>query len=714
MPYQNVPGQYWFVSGFVPLTSAGGIGNVDEGATIQTGTYGDSYAEADHKAFFWSGGASALTLFWRLRIDEVVNNQVRLMWNKGAGSGTDAGDFTLYLQDTTSSGAMPDKVRLGMTDGGSGWIFGEYNIPGGSIPAAGDTFTFCMTLGTGSSLPSLTSWNARIWIDEQELTPLYGAETSLGDWPTPQGWALMFGEPYGYNDGLTGVCYECGIWEGFALSPGAVKSMARGVSPRAYESLGLTAYSNFSGESDTDLFVPDKQNPAHKWFYHTVATYTGGATYNQGLFPQDEIILLPQGASYAVPITAQSLSASHVSQTQVFAAPPTSTYTTTASHVSQTQVHTAAVTAGAAAIQTGHVSQTAVHTAEVTSSYTLAASHVAQTTVYGATHYLAALQTISGGLVAQTAIHGAGLRIVALAPSRPDVRKPSAADHPEEPFHGGTHVIGLHLSHTAEHQLSQRPRVDLIESKFARLIETKGARLAWDRALICPCARVNEQTKQPDPNCPRCNSTGFFYFGPKNYVIPEAAGELDDVQKAVLAKNGGVVIRGVMASATRERDAHAGRAWDQIGNWVRGDMRVTVRPENKIGYYDRLVNLDSEVIYTEIVTMPTLASTSTDRPTIKLRYPAISVTTVQDTSGIYEVDGAFDLYKGDLRWHRAVAPAAETRLAVHYTCHPAWLIMEHPHTIRETTRLRKTKNPKTPFGDPQPLPIQAVVRLEFL
>jgi hypothetical protein len=72
------------------------------------------------------------------------------------------------------------------------------------------------------------------------------------------------------------------------------------------------------------------------------------------------------------------------------------------------------------------------------------------------------------------------------------------------------------------------------------------------------------------------------------------------------------------------------------------------------------------------------------------------------------------LYKGDLRWHRAVAPAAETRLAVHYTCHPAWLIMEHPHTIRETTRLRKAKNPKTPFGDPQPLPIQAVAQLEFL
>ena len=153
--------------------------------------------------------------------------------------------------------------------------------------------------------------------------------------------------------------------------------------------------------------------------------------------------------------------------------------------------------------------------------------------------------------------------------------------------------------------------------------------------------------------------------------------------------------------------------YDVLGHWVRGTMQVTVRPENKIGYYDRLVNLDSEIPYSQVVSVG--ADNTAD---LALRYLATGVNFIQssDADGAvrYEQGDDFSIVEGKIRWITGRAPAALARLTVHYLMHPTWLVVDHPHVLREAARRRKIPNRISPLGNPTPLPIQAAVRLEFL
>ena len=51
---------------------------------------------------------------------------------------------------------------------------------------------------------------------------------------------------------------------------------------------------------------------------------------------------------------------------------------------------------------------------------------------------------------------------------------------------------------------------------------------------------------------------------------------------------------------------------------------------------------------------------------------------------------------------------------MHYLMHPTWLVVEYPHMIRTTPIKFKTTSPTTPQGDPNALPVQAMLRYEFL
>lgn len=245
------------------------------------------------------------------------------------------------------------------------------------------------------------------------------------------------------------------------------------------------------------------------------------------------------------------------------------------------------------------------------------------------------------------------------------------------------------------------PRVDFNLKRFNELVE-RSPRFVWERAMFCPCASINDQTQQPDPNCAKCKGLGWFWFGPAGYVVPPAAGTLTPTQQAVVDRNGGAVIRAYMAQATYRQ-----AGYDTLGTWAFGQMHVTVRPENKLGYYDRLLNLDSEIVYSQRV----LAGGSS---TLQLRYPAITVTSVQSSSSQYLEGVDFEVVKGDIVWLAGRAPISGTQLAAHYTCHPAWIVTNYPHVIRASTNDRKPKKPViSPAGNPQSLPIRARVELEF-
>jgi len=243
-------------------------------------------------------------------------------------------------------------------------------------------------------------------------------------------------------------------------------------------------------------------------------------------------------------------------------------------------------------------------------------------------------------------------------------------------------------------------RVDFRADDFVLMVETKGYRLAWTRTAVCPCTPVNDQTRQPDPNCSLCDGTGWIFFRPEEGTIDEKkVGNLTDLQKRILG-NDATVIRGIMTGITGDK-----QPWDPVGPRLEGMASCTVRAENKLGYYDRLTNLDAVIVYCQLI--------ETASPLV-LKYPAASINLLRSKDTIYVEGTDFTMDTGDVVWVTGHVPASGTLLVAHYLTHPTWRVINHPHMLRVTPVKKKQAKPLTPQGEPTDMPINAVVKYEWL
>lgn len=243
-------------------------------------------------------------------------------------------------------------------------------------------------------------------------------------------------------------------------------------------------------------------------------------------------------------------------------------------------------------------------------------------------------------------------------------------------------------------------RLDFRPEEFLLAIETKGYRVAWSQASLCPCAGINDQTDQPNPTCALCNGSGWILFRPAGAVTDEKiTGELDSLQTAIVG-NDSAIIRAVMTSLVA-KDV----PYDQANRRMEGSANVTVRPENKLAYFDRLVNLDTTIAYAQRVKADGSLTTS-------LRYLIRQVNYLRSETTIFVEGTHFSISAtGAITWVAGQQPTSGTILAAHYLCHPTWRISEHPHAARMTSRKFKTQSS---VGNPIPLPVQGVARYEWL
>lgn len=237
---------------------------------------------------------------------------------------------------------------------------------------------------------------------------------------------------------------------------------------------------------------------------------------------------------------------------------------------------------------------------------------------------------------------------------------------------------------------------ELEHDEVTKLIELAGTRVAWSRMTFCPCTAINAETDQPDPTCTKCKGRGYFHFGPRNYAVPSWIGDLTPLQQAILTTDGAALIRGLFQRAEQVQNPY-----DKLGNWVRGDPYISVRWENMLGYYDRLVLLDADHAYSEVVTL-------TGAITVPLRYRASQVNLIESVTTRYVPDVDFEVTDaGQVRW---IITPPTGQVSVHYCAPPTYLVTEHPHAIRNTPR--RSKKP-APQGVPQPQAVQARLGLEF-
>ena len=242
---------------------------------------------------------------------------------------------------------------------------------------------------------------------------------------------------------------------------------------------------------------------------------------------------------------------------------------------------------------------------------------------------------------------------------------------------------------------------NLVLEDLDAAIEGQGTLFAWSRAAICPCTPVNDQTEQPDPLCPLCTSNqGFLYFGPKDYAAPVEVGSLTDLQASYVVD--AAIIRGVSAAITARTDPY-----DAFGNWVWGEQLLTVRKENRLGFWDRLVALNALQAY------PDSAVVAAGQTTVPTRYKVHSVNLLRSFTRIFYQEEHFTVNTGVITWLPGNVPTTETRLSIHYLMHPTWTVVDHPHADRLITR-RDTAELETPFGTPTQLPIRAKIKLQYL
>lgn len=255
-------------------------------------------------------------------------------------------------------------------------------------------------------------------------------------------------------------------------------------------------------------------------------------------------------------------------------------------------------------------------------------------------------------------------------------------------------------------------RVDFVSDDFSRLIDSQGSRFAWARAIRCPCRPPNRQATGPAVSCPRCRATpGWTFFGPRDYVVPASAGELDALQVAIVAQYGSAVISGLFSSSARRDEP-----FTHLGPWEFGEGFVSVRPENALGYYDRLVDLDSERVHTEVLEVCWTTGRVSKPLPLAARYPVIALNHALDQdSNLYSIGQGLALSdQGVLEFTPGAAPKAGTQFAVHYLCHRHWRVMKEPHSSRQTRVLTDVLAPETPAGTPTAYAIQAFVQLEHL
>lgn len=137
---------------------------------------------------------------------------------------------------------------------------------------------------------------------------------------------------------------------------------------------------------------------------------------------------------------------------------------------------------------------------------------------------------------------------------------------------------------------------------------------------------------------------------------------------------------------------------------------VTVRPENRLGYYDKLIGLDSELVYNEVV------EAGDPVEPLKLRYPIVALNYLASMTTRYTPVEFGVNTAGAIVWQAGKAPAKGTRLSVHYHTLPFWIVQDHPKSTRTswTARKKKITETTTQAGDLIDLPVQALVRYDFL
>ena len=136
------------------------------------------------------------------------------------------------------------------------------------------------------------------------------------------------------------------------------------------------------------------------------------------------------------------------------------------------------------------------------------------------------------------------------------------------------------------------PQANWDRKKFDDLISDKGYKCYIERALLCPC-RHGENHGQADSDCKNCNGSGWFF--------------IDKVESVVVCTS--------ISNRSRYEQ------WTESNSGV---VNITCRPQDKLGFMDRVTLVELESWFTQVLTM-NLSISEEDKYFSFLTYNPISV-----------------------------------------------------------------------------------------
>lgn len=254
------------------------------------------------------------------------------------------------------------------------------------------------------------------------------------------------------------------------------------------------------------------------------------------------------------------------------------------------------------------------------------------------------------------------------------------------------------------------PRADFRPEEFRKRIFSHGLPVTWEQSAECPCSQQTgdygftlsgggnaEHMTQNRPDCPACNGRGYIYH---------SAQEI----RAIITH----------AKINDERFGPVGAA-----EYGRGLIGVTLLPEHLPALGDRFTLKASSIVFRETIVRGTAPTDTTRYPitsrghdlaggvlSFGVRYMiASNAEGVVNPANILVEGSAFQIDdQGRIEWiDAAQTPVEGSRISIEYYANPAYIVLDHPHSTRDTRM--KFKSP-TEFH--QELPVYCEAGLEFL
>lgn len=225
------------------------------------------------------------------------------------------------------------------------------------------------------------------------------------------------------------------------------------------------------------------------------------------------------------------------------------------------------------------------------------------------------------------------------------------------------------LNELNDYQLTSFTRVDFYPDQFDQIVHQKGARVIWEKAILCSC--INEERNQADYNCPYCRGKGFQYFNP-------------------------VDIRAAVTNISKDENLGS------VGFTDVGTAYVTTKSTDNVNFRDRLTFVDFSTNYSEVITVHDNVA--------RLKYDVNEVTTIMNGDIQYEPDTHYTLNAAqtEIHFEEDVISDGE-RVSVLMQVRPAYIVIDMPHDLRGTF---------VKFGEPEEtwfkLPKQLQIKREDL